>query len=99
MEMKVPSGAGTTQVLVSAWAAWVVLARTVRAGHSYHLGRMLGENASASWWKTTGWVGMIEGWGGFLGIFDFFAHICREPWCSRSLCRAPADYYFSVTNL
>ena len=31
---------------------------------------------------------MTEGWSGFLGLLDFFAHIGRERWCIRRPCRA-----------
>ena len=27
---------------------------------------------------------LSEGQGGFLGLLDVFAHVRREPWCSRS---------------
>ena len=41
-------------VLVSSGAAWEVLARADRAGHSSTLRMTLVENAGVSWWKTTG---------------------------------------------
>ena len=36
------------EVLVSAGAAWAVSARAGKTGHSYPLGRKLGENAGVS---------------------------------------------------
>ena len=32
---------------------------------------------------------MTEGRGGFFGLLNVFAHVGRESWCSRGLCRAP----------
>ena len=31
--------------------------------------------------------GLEEDRGGFLGLFDVFAHVGRDCWCSRGLCR------------
>ena len=52
------SGAAGSGVAVSvrAGAAWAVSARAGRSGHSSPLGRTLGDNAGASWRKTTGGV-------------------------------------------
>ena len=33
--------------------------------------------------------GLEEDRGGFLGLFDVFAHVGRDCWCSRGSCRAP----------
>ena len=56
--LPLPAAAGAAElvaaVFVSAGAAWLMLARAGRAGQLAPLRRMLGENASASWWKTTG---------------------------------------------
>ena len=32
---------------------------------------------------------MEDDWGAFLGLFDGFSHVGREPWSSRGLIRAP----------
>ena len=37
---------------------------------------------------------MTEGWGGFLGFLDFFAHVGRAPWCIRGPFRAPVAGIF-----
>ena len=85
-------------VLVSSRFAWAVLACTGRAGQSYHLRNTLGENDSASWWKTTGGIGLIEGRGGFLVLLDVFTHVGRDPWCSRGFFRAPVAEIFRWKN-
>ena len=41
---------------MSAGVAWAKSARVGREGHFIPLGGELGENAGASWWKTTGGV-------------------------------------------
>ena len=41
------------EVSVSNGAAWELSARTVKAGHSDPLVKMMGDNAGASWWNTT----------------------------------------------
>ena len=45
-------------ILVRTGAAWVVSARAGREGHLSPLGGNLGENDSASWWKTTGAIAL-----------------------------------------
>ena len=32
--------------------------------------------------------GLVEDWGGLLGLIDGFTHVDREPWCSRAPRRA-----------
>ena len=80
------SGAAVSVIIGAVWAVW---AHAGRAGHSSPLGRTPGENAGASWWKTTGVGGLTEFHGGFLGLLDVFTHVGRETWCSRVTCRAP----------
>ena len=45
-------------ISVRTGAAWVVSARAGREGHLSPLGGNLGENDSASWWKTTGAIAL-----------------------------------------
>ena len=68
-------------------AVWVVLAHACRAGHSYLLGKTLGENSDASWWKTTGDDGLIEVQGGLFGLLNVFTHVDCEPCYIRGPCR------------
>ena len=77
-----------------AGAAWEVLEGAGRAGQLYPLRKTLGENACASWWKTTRGDDTTEGPGGFLGLLDVLTHVGCDPWCSRGPCRASVAAIF-----